>query len=118
MTAIAKFGPLSDEVYRRDLLDNNTDYLVVGDKTVDRMVLLEYSFELPIANRAHVGTLEFNHNGTSIVVVNEYTFLDPVIDGIEFGADFNGNQMRLVIVTSGLGENPTIKYRRSSIGVV
>lgn len=105
-------------VLRRDLLDNAVDYIVVGDKTVDRMVVLDYTFELPIADRAHVGTLTFNHNGVSVEVDNEYTYVPPVIAGIEFSADFNGNDIRLIITTSAIGENPTIKYRRNSISVV
>lgn len=115
---IAKFGILGGEILQRDLNDNATEYLVVGDKTVDRKIVLEYSFEMPIADRAHVGTLTLNHDGTGVVVDDFYTYVPPYIKGVSWGADFSGNNIRLIVITSGIGENPTIKYRRSSIGVV
>jgi len=100
------------------LLDNSTDFIVVGDKTKERKVVLDYSYELPIAGKAITGTFVFNHDGTSVDLDNWYSFLDKSITkSVTFGAVLSGSEIRLTIVTNSVGENPTIRYRRSSIGV-
>jgi hypothetical protein len=110
---------LSLPVFRRDLLDNSTDYIVVGDTSIDRKISLEYSYELPIADKALTGTFVFNQNGSSVDLDNWYSFLDESLtENVVFGAVIVGTEIRLTIITNSVGENPTIKYRRNSIGVV
>lgn len=106
-------------IQRRDLLDNNVDFIVVGDKTEDRQVQLEWSFELPISGRSMVGLFRFVQNGSSVDLDNHYSFIpNDELKGVEFSASLVGDEIRLDIVTNSLGENPTIKYRRTTIGVV
>jgi len=112
----ARYEPINPEV-QQDLLDNNTDYIVVGDKTVVRKVVLDYSFELPIAGRAITGRFTFNHDGSNVDLENAYNFIKPLIDGVAFSGAIVGNEIRLVIVTNSIGENPTIRYRKTSIKV-
>lgn len=106
-------------VISRDLIDNNTDYIVVGNITTDRKVVLNYSYELPIADKAITGRLTLNHDGSSVNADNDYSFLDQaVVDSVEMSAVIVGTELRWTIVTNGVGENPTVKYRRLSISVV
>ena len=111
--AASPFSP----VIQQDLLDNNIDYIVVGTKTIDRKVILDYSFELPISGRSLVGQFTLVHNGVSVDVDNYYSFIEPEISGVTFGASIVGNEIRLVIVTNLVGENPKIRYRKMSIGI-
>ncbi len=102
-----------------DLLDNNVEVIVVGDKTVDRRIELEYSYELPIGGKAITGRFIFNHDGSSVDLDNGYTFLDnSITKTVTFSASIVGDDIRLIVTTSSVGENPTIKYRRYAIGVV
>ena len=114
----ADFLGTLDPVVRVDLTDNNTEYIVVGDKTVDRMVVLDYSYEMPIGGRAITGKFIFNQDGSLVNLDNDYSFVPPKPSGVTFSADLSGNDIRLKVVTNSVGENPTLKYRRMSIGVV
>lgn len=98
-----------------DLLDNNVEQIVVGDATVHRKVVLNYSFELPIGNRALTGWFVFNHNGTVVDLDNQYSYTEPEIEGVEFEADISGNDIRLIVTTNLVGENPKLRYRISTV---
>lgn len=105
-------------VIRVDLLDNHTDYIVIGDTAIDRKIELDYCYEMPIADRAITGTFVFNHNGVTVDLSNDYSFIEPEPSGVEFSADISGTEIRLKIVTKDVGENPTIKYMKKTIGIV
>ena len=110
---------LSLPVFRRDLLDNSTDYIVVGDTGIDRKIILDYSYELPISGKALTGTFTINHDGTTIDLDNWFSYVDESLEeSVHFGAAIVGSEIRLTTITNSVGENPTIKYRRTSIGVV
>lgn len=101
---------------QKDLLDNNTDFVVVGDKTTDRVVILDYSFQLPIGGRELNGRIVLLHDGATAEIINNYSFIAPEITTVTFGAAISGNDLRLTIVTSGIGENPKLVYSRFKLG--
>ena len=105
------------EIVQHDLLDNNSEYIVIGNKTIDKKIDMSYSFELPIADKSLVGLFTFSHDGANVNLRNRYSFVGPEITGIAFSASIVGDEIRLNIVTNGIGENPTIKYRRTSMTV-
>lgn len=107
-----------ERVTQVDLQDNRTDYITVGDKTVDRKIELDYCYEMPIAGRAIIGRFSFNHDDIEANLSNDYSFIPPKPPGIEFSAVMDGNNIKLKIVTKDVGENPTIKYRKRTITVV
>lgn len=113
-TALAGSGPTLQE----DLTDNNSDYIVVGDKTVDKVVEVAYSFQMPISGRQRNGTLTLSHDGTSATLDENY-FYEPgdEILSVTFGATISGDELRITIVTSGVGENPKLVYRKVTLGV-
>ncbi len=98
-----------------DLLDNDVKIIVVGDKTVFRKIVWNYSFELPIGDRALTGCFIFNHDGTSVDLDNSYSYVPPEITGVTFGASIVGNDIQLTVTTNSVGENPKIRYRAVTI---
>lgn len=118
MTLNVKFGKQEDVSIRRDLQDNSVEYIVVGDKTVDRSIEISYSLELPIGNRAIFGTLYLVQEGSNIIVDNEYSFIPPLIESISYAGSFDGNDIVLEITTSGIGENPIFLYRTSKFEIL
>ncbi|MBN2256680.1 MAG: hypothetical protein JW704_02500 [Anaerolineaceae bacterium] len=117
MTAIVKFGPLSDEVYRRDLLDNATEYLIVGNIAVDRQICIEYTLDLPIGNRSQTGKIVIIQDADGVDLDHHYSFAIPEFDEVNFDVDISGTNIRLLIECTSLGENPVFLYRRSKIQV-
>lgn len=105
-------------IYQVDLQDNRTEYITVGDAATDRKILIDYSYEMPISERAIVGTFLFNHDGTDVEMSNDYTFIPPEPSGVDFSAVLDAGEIKLKVVTNGVGENPTLKYRKKTIGVV
>ena len=99
---------------RQDLLDNNTDYLVVGDTSVDSLVTVQYAFRLPIADRGIRGVFTFLQEGATVELGDDYWYTTPEVTGVTFSASIVGTEIRLGIVTSGVGENPTLLYRIDS----
>ena len=110
------YKPLVDTL-RRDLTDNSVEYLVVGDITEDREIRIEYSLELPIGGRALTGVIVLNQDGSLVDLDNHYSFTDPEIETVEWDSDIVGNNVRLIITTTGIGENPVFIYRRSVLPV-
>lgn len=98
-----------------DLQDNNIEIIVVGDKTVFRKIIWNYSFELPIGDKALTGCFVFNHNGTNVDLDNHYSYIPPEITGVTFNASIVGNDIRLTVTTNGVGEHPKLRYRAVTI---
>jgi hypothetical protein len=107
----------SDIETQVDLQDNNVENIVVGDITLYRKIIWNYSFELPIGDRAIVGNFVFTHDGTNVDLENDYSYVSPEITGVVFSASIVGNNMQLTVTTSGVGENPKLRYRALTIGV-
>ncbi len=110
------YAPKND-IIRQDLLDNNIDYVLVGDTAVDREIRIEYSFELPISDVAQTGVIVLVQDTNGIDFDHHYSFVVE-LDEVIFSADISGTSIRIRIETISLGENPTIKYRRTAIGIV
>ena len=100
------------------LTDNNTHYVVIGDTTTDRKIEVDYSFELPVLNKSQVGIFTVNWDGSGVNSDHHFSFPGEQLDEVIFSADVNGTDIRMVIQNISLGENPTIKYRRTPIGLV
>ena len=110
MSLIGKFGVVGTPEQQLDLLDNNTEYLVLGDATILREITMWWTFELPVLDKAMTGKHRILIDSSGIGLDNDYSFIDE-IDGVEFDVDISGTSARLKIVTSGLGENPKMVYR-------
>lgn len=103
---------------QQDLLDNDSTYIVIGDRTVDKTVQIEYSFQLPISGRQRNGVLTFSHDGLAPTLDEDYYYeTGDEITSVEFGAVVSGDELRVTIVTSSVGENPKLVYRRNILGV-
>jgi len=111
------YEPLHEEL-RQDLLDNNTDHVVVGDTATDREIVMPYTMQLPISGRAFAGTFRLLHDNGVIDLDNQYHVTLPMLGGFAFSATVVGTEIRLNIVTNGVGENPTLTYRRYAYGAV
>lgn len=110
------YQPLEDTL-RRDLNDNATEVLVIGDVGVSREIEIKYSFELPIAQRSQSGKLVITQSSLGVDLSHEYSFSEPEIDSVEFSAEVSGSDIRLRIVCTSIGENPVFQYRQASIPI-
>jgi hypothetical protein len=111
-------GGSGDEQFQQDLLDNDSTYIVVGDRTVDKTVEIVYSFQLPISGRQRNGKLTLSHDGSTPTLDEDYYFeIGDEITSVVFGATISGDELRITIVTSSVGENPKLVYRRIKLGV-
>lgn len=117
MTLVARFGQLSDAVIRRDINDNATEAIVVGDSDEDRRVSIEYTLDLPISNKAQTGRIIIVQDSDGVDVDHHYSFEAPELDEVIFTTDISGTDIRLLIQCISLGENPTFLYRLKSIPV-
>lgn len=104
------------ETYKqKDLTDNNTDYLILCDHTVFRASQLQYTLETSTTYQE--GVFIAQHNGSTVELDHAFNFKDPEITGITFSSDLSGGNMRLVIVTLAVGENPKMMYRITNIRI-
>lgn len=103
--------------FQKDLTDNNSDWVVIGDKTTDKAILVDYSFQLPISGRQLAGQFMVHHDGTNVELDNAYNFLVPEVTGVTFAATIVGNDIRLTIVTASVGENPKMVYKLLKLGL-
>jgi hypothetical protein len=110
------YQPL-DDIFRRDLNDNDIEVIVIGDASTVRKVVVSYSFELPISNRSQSGELTITQDSSGVDLSHEYSFLDPEIDSVVFDVDVTGGDIRLLIACTNIGENPVFQYRRASIPI-
>lgn len=112
-------GPQSGGAQEQhDLLDNDSTYIVVGDITSDKVVLVHYSFQLPISGRQRNGTLTVSHDGSTPTIDEDYYYeLGDEITSVTFGTTISGSELRVTIVTSSVGENPKLVYRRVRLGI-
>lgn len=102
-------------VSRRDLLDNSIDFITVGH-TDKSKITLDYAFKLPISGRVRTGVFTFLIEPPAHVMLeDEYEVIPPEITGVTFSAMLFGTDVRLRIVTNGVGENPVIYYRGTTI---
>lgn len=103
---------------QQDLLDNDSTYIVVGDKTTDKVVYIDYSFQLTISGRQRNGRLTFSHDGSTATLDENYFYEDgDEILTVTFGATISGNELRVTIVTASVGENPKLVYRKFKLGI-
>lgn len=102
---------LKNPFLQKDLFDNNTDSLIVGDTTDDTLITIDYIFKLPIADRSRTGRFVIIVEGTSADIGDDYWFVPPEITGVTFGVSVVGTDVVLDIVTNSVGENPTLYYR-------
>jgi len=101
-----------DPYTQQDLFDNDSTYIVVGDKTSDKVVLIDYSFQLPISGRQRNGRLTVSHDGSNTTIDEDYFYEEgDEITTVTFGAAISANELRVTIVTSSVGENPKLIYR-------
>jgi len=114
VTIIGKFGLIGAPERQKDLLDNSTDYIELGDATVIREATMWWTFEMPIGNKAMTGRHRVLIDSSGIGLDNDYSFISE-IDGVEFDVDVSGTTARLVIVTNGIGENPKMVYRLETL---
>ena len=114
MSLIGKFGVIGAPERQLDLLDNNTEYLVLGDATALREITMWWTFEMSTLNKAMTGRHRILIDGAGIGLDYDFSYLNE-IDGIEFDVDISGTDARLKIVTSGLGENPKMVYRTETL---
>lgn len=109
---------VGEAVQQHDLLDNDSTFVVVGDKTVDKVIRVHYSFQLPISGRQRNGTITISHDGSVVTYDEDYFYEEgDEILSITFSASLSGNDVRLNIVTSSVGENPKLMYRISKLGI-
>lgn len=118
MSLIGKFGLIGVPEEQRDLLDNNTDFIVLGDVSEIRGVQMEWTLELPISGRSMNGIFRIVHNGVDANLDNFYSYIGTdEIETITFGTQIVGSDLRLTIITSGIGENPKLRYRKQTLEV-
>lgn len=117
-SAWVPISPSGGMVEQHDLLDNDSTYIVVGNKTTDKVVEVEYSFQLTISGRQRNGLLTISHDGTTATIDEDYYYEDgDEILSVTFGATIVGDEIRLSIVTVAVGENPKMVYRRFKLGL-
>lgn len=103
--------------FRRDMNDNSTEIIVVGSIIQDRRVTLEYVVELPVSKKTQSGTIDIVQDPNGIDFDHQYVYAGTEMNEIDFSVSISGNDMRLEVVTSGLGENPSIRYRRRTTSI-
>jgi hypothetical protein len=104
-------------LYTENLHVSSTEYVAVGNKTIDRKIVLNYSYSLPIANRSMVGNLIIHHNGVDVEISNEYSVMTNEFDDVEITGEILLDDILLKIVTPALIENPVLQYKRTVIPV-
>lgn len=117
MTVSITMGTIESSAIRRDLDATGIEYIVVGSISSDRQVTVEYSIELPASGRAITGTVILNQDGIDVDLNNMYSYTEPEIETVLLSADILGTNLRLIVETNGLGENPVMTYKRTALPV-
>jgi len=104
--------------YRQDLADNTSDYIVVGSTLTDRTVAVEYYLILPVSQKCHKGRFEVLWEGATADISHKYSYISTEIPGLTWGAAVVSTEIRLTIVTLGVGENPVIMYTLEKLKVL
>jgi hypothetical protein len=94
------------------MLDNSVEVVVIGDPSTDKVVEIDYSYQLPISGRQRNGSIRVQHDGTTAELVEEYDTMIPEITGVSFSVAIVASEIRLSITNSSVGENPKMVYRR------
>jgi hypothetical protein len=104
---------------REDGFDNATDRVPLGAAASFQAFTVEYAVVLPVSGRTQAGRITVAHaGGAPEVTEHAYSFAEPEIAGLTFGADLNAGIVRLVFSKIGVGENPTLFYRVGTVPVV
>ncbi len=95
-----------------NLTDDDTAYLAVADMTTHREATIQYTLEFASTNRYHRGYISVIHNGIAAEIIDhQYSYTTGGEEpGISFSADIDTNDLRLIIILSGVGENPKMVY--------
>jgi hypothetical protein len=88
-------------------LDNTTKFIIIGDKTQDRVVELFYS--MTDGTETVTGVIEVSHDGTNIFVDDERTVNDNDIETIDITSTFVTDSWRLNL--NGIGPGNTIEFK-------
>jgi hypothetical protein len=91
-----------------NFLDNTTKVLILGDKTIDRVVELFYS--MSDGTEVVTGVIEISHDGTNIFVDDERTVNNNDIETIDITSTFVADSWRLNLSGSGPGNSIEFKY--------
>lgn len=104
--AISQIG----SYFQRDFMDNTTEIIVVGNKTLDRMVIIEYTIESELQDIFQGGTIRILHNDL-VCNLDNYLFGCPKpIENLYFQSDISGTDIRLKLIAMGVGFNLKFKY--------
>ena len=104
----------------KTLLDNTTSTIKIGEKDRDRSLTVWYTIAKDLTEHTMSGSwLVINQTADVEVVDDEQSFRDSdgPIDGLTITAQFNGNDIELVIVANGVGENMKMTYEYGNLKI-
>jgi len=96
--------------FQVDFADNTTEIIVVGDKSTDRMIIIDYTIELAIQTKFQGGVIRIIHNGLTCNIDNYLFGIPSPIENIFFQADLSGTNIRLKLIALGVGSDLKFKY--------
>jgi len=96
------------------LLDNQVNYIVIGDTADDDALTLKYTMKNVITEQ--VGTVEVVHDDININIDHEQTGNPDLFNMVtSFAGDINGTEIRLAVTLTGVGTNLEFRYKIDSI---
>ena len=104
----------------KTLLDNTVSTIKIGEKDNDRSLTVWFTIAKDISEHTMSGSWLVVNQTTKVEVVDdEESFIDSdgPIDGLTVTAQFNGNDIELVIDANGVGENMKMTYEYGNLKI-
>jgi len=107
----------SSAIKQYKLLDNNTDYVIVGNTSIDKVVEVVYSLQLPASGKQLAGNIKILYDGmVDVEFIHEYDFMGTAeVEGVSYAVAKYGVELRLYITTYHIGDDPIFVYYTKSI---
>jgi len=110
----------ADQIYeplqpfsQEDVGTTDTAAIVLGAASAYSSFKIEYTVELLVSHHKEDGTIYISHdNVAAYLTSHEFNYFEAApIAGITYGAALTGGNVSWTIVTSGVAENLSFRYR-------
>jgi len=98
-----------------DIIDDTIEYIIVWDKTTDRVVKLEYSIEWD--GNYQEWFMYIVHNGTNADFDHQFSWVASVLDNVEYTPLIDGNNIVLRVEANSVWTDIKLKYKKSVITI-
>jgi hypothetical protein len=93
-------------------LDDATDTIALGAAASYAAFAVEYLLTLPASGRSQAGQLTITHHGgVAAIDDHRYSYQDPEIVGLTWGAAIAVGQVQLLLAKSSVGDATRFQYR-------